>query len=542
MRDQHNAMNSERLSFTLRDLISIAYRQKRILALSFSGMFIGVITAALLFPAEYEASTKFLVKHERMDPVVSPEQNASVLFRDTVGEEEINSEVELIQSSDVLRNVVLECALDQHHVLMDYFRKTPGPQERVERAIRRLRSSLQVDAVKKTTLIEVSYTSTDPQLAANVLKSLNKFYLAKHMEVNHPSGQLAFFEKETEEYKKDLAESEKHLKDFSVEQGGVAPQVQRDLTLQKFSEFSASLEQTRAEIASTEKRVQDLHRQAGSTPARLTTQTRKADNPQVLEQLKGTLLTLELKRTELLTKYQPTYPLVQEVDKQLAETRTAIVNEQSLPIREETMDQNPTYAWVASELAKAEADLSGLRARQVATQAVVALYADKARELEQKGIMQQDLLRQEKADEENYLLYLHKREESRIGDALDQTHILNVVTAQEPMVPALPTRSAVVFGFIGILLAGVVSMGLAFAVDCVDQSFRTPSEVVSELNIPVLAAVPSMRTGTDNADWPRRNGNGNSGYRGNGTGYGEDADIHGVAEPKDQSGVYHEES
>ncbi len=28
-----------------------------------------------------------------------------------------------------------------------------------------------------------------------------------------------------------------------------------------------------------------------------------------------------MKRTELLTKYQPTYPLVQEVDKQLNDTR-----------------------------------------------------------------------------------------------------------------------------------------------------------------------------------------------------------------------------
>ena len=55
-----------------------------------------------------------------------------------------------------------------------------------------------------------------------------------------------------------------------------------------------------------------------STPTRLTTQVKKGDNAQVLQNLKSTLLTLEMKRTELLTKYQPTYPLVVEIDKQIA--------------------------------------------------------------------------------------------------------------------------------------------------------------------------------------------------------------------------------
>jgi hypothetical protein len=57
-------------------------------------------------------------------------------------------------------------------------------------------------------------------------------------------------------------------------------------------------------------------------------------------------------------------------------------------------------------------------------------------------------------------------------------------------VPALPSNSRLKFAALGILLAGVVSLGLAFCVDYMDQSFRTPSEVMADLNIPVLAAVP----------------------------------------------------
>ncbi len=519
---EHTMLNPERLNFTLRDLVAIGFRQKRILVLTFAGIVFGVVMASLFFPAKYAAKTKILVKRERMDPVVTPEQTAPVMFRDTVSEEEINSEVELIQSDDVLRKVVVECGLDKHRQWVDFLRPQLPPEERIEKALRRLKGDLQVDPVKKTNLIEISYVSTDAQLSASVLNSVNKNYLDKHMEVNHPSGELGFFEKEMADSQQHLADAEKQLSTFSAETGGVAPQVERDLTLQKLNEFNGSLQQTRADIASTERRIQDLKNQVGSTPTRLTTQTRKADNPQVMQELKSTLMTLELKRTELLTKYQPTYPLVVEVDKQIAETKAAITNEETLPIREETQDQNPTYAWVTAELAKDQADLTGLHAREASEQAAVNVYTARAHDLEQKGIVQQDLLRQEKADEDSYLLYRRKTEESRIADALNRTHILNVVIAEAPAVPTLPARSPLVFGLLGILLAGVVSFGVVLTVDYMDQSFRTPAEIMSELNIPVLAAVPVARSAM--------NESGGNEYRGNGNGNGHEIDedlVHG---------------
>ena len=507
MRQSDMASNATgSLGFTMRDIVAVVFRQQRILTLSFAGIAAGVLLAVLLLPAKYQSEIRFLVKRERMDPVVTPEQSASIMFRDTVSEEEINSEVELIESDDVLRDVVQATGLNTHFSLLDYLRPGMTPQQQTAEAIRRLQSDLNVEPVKKTNLIDVTYSSTDPQLAAAVLRSLNKYYLEKHLAVHHPAGQMEFFEKETEEYRRNLTDAEQKLKDFSMEQGGVAPQVQRDMTLQKLNEFNASLQQTRAEIASIETRVKDLEKQASSTPGRVTTQTRKADNPAVLEQLKGALLTLELKRTELLTKYQPGYRLVEEVEKEIADTRASIAAEESSPIREETTDQNPTYSWINAEMAKAEADLSGLRARETATQAVVNVFMEKAKQLEEKGIVQQDLLRAQKSNEENYLLYQRKREEARIADAMDRNRILNVAVAQEPNVPALPTNSRMKFAFFGLLLGGALSLSLAFCVDYMDQSFRTPSEVMADLNIPVLAALPMEERSHAS------NGNGNGGH------------------------------
>jgi hypothetical protein len=125
--------------------------------------------------------------------------------------------------------------------------------------------------------------------------------------------------------------------------------------------------------------------------------------------------------------------------------------------------------------------------------------------------VQQDLLREAKANEDNYLLYLHKREEARIEEALDRTGILNVGMVEQPTVPTAPVRSALIFVVVGFLLAMAVSTGLVFTQEYLDSSFRTPAEVLSELKIPVLASVPLYGSA---------NGNGNGHYGSNGNGNG----------------------
>ena len=513
MTDQNPISSNGRGSqtFSSRDLIAIGFRHKRPILITFSAILLGAVLAAIVQPREYQASTKFLIEHQRLDPIVSPNQDPGVIRQD-VPEEELNSEVELLQDGDVLRQVVLATGLQHRRSLLSYLWVKGTEETRIARAVSRLGKDLQIALARKSNLIAVTYTSSDPQLAVRVLQALDEAYLQKNLSVHHPPGEFQFFDQQTENYKKTLADAEGQLQTFSQQEGGVSPQLTRDITLQKLSEFTATLQQIYADIAATEQRIDALEKQSGATPERLTTQLRAVDDAQVLQGLKTTLMTLELKRTELLTKYQPTYPLVQEVDKQIAETRTSIATEEGKPVRDETTDRNPTYAWINQELAKAKADDSGLKARAAAIQATIAQYRGKAHELDEKGILQQALLRKVKTEEENYLLYQHKREEARMTDALDRTRILNVAIAEQPTVPSLPSNSPWTVLLMGALLATSVSIGMAFTLEYTDPSFRTPSEVLSELNIPVLAAVPEKSKGF------ARNGNGNGNGSGNGFG------------------------
>lgn len=517
MNESINPYGNRPYSFTARDVAAIGFRHQKVLVLCFLGVMLGVGISSLFLPTKYRSETKLLVKRERVDPIISPEQNAPLTFHDTVGEEEINSEVELITSSDVLQKVVTSCNLDRKKFLSGLIHPWQTPQNRTDKAVAELRSDLQLEVLKKTNVISIAYESQDPKTAQRVLATLDETYLQKHLDVHHPAGQFEFFDQQAEKYKTDMLAAEAKLKTFADTQGGVAPAIMRDMTLQKLADFKGTLATTRASIAESHKRIADLEKQVQSTPARLTTQMKRGDNAQVLENLKSTLLTLEMKRTELLTKYQPTYPLVQEVDKQISDTRLALAKEEGSPVKEEVTDQNPTFAWVSGEVAKAKADLSGFEAREIALTSIIKTYEDQSQKLEEQGILQNDLTRTEKEDEANYGLYTKKREEARIEDALDRTRLLNVSVVQTPMLPSIPTRSPWILAAVAVLLAAAVSLGVVFAIDYADQSFRTPSEVLSELRIPVLAAVP-MHYEVDGIQVVDRNHSGNGNGHGNGHG------------------------
>jgi len=491
------------LSITAKDVVAIGFRRKRIILMTFSAIFLGAVLFGIFSPASYEAHTKLLVKRERVDPVVTPGQDTPVLMHDDVTEEELNSEVELLESDDVLRQVVTATGLDTPQSLLGFLRQ-PDENARLAKATARLRSNLVVDAVKKSNLISVTYSSSDPQLCAKVLNKLNDTYIAKNMDVHRPRGQYKFYEQQAEHYKAELEQAEQQLKQFADEPGGVSPQLERDNTLGKLSEFSASLDQTHADMAATEEKIHTLEKQESSLPSRITTQTREVDDAALLQQYKTTLMNLELKRTELLTKYQETYPLVQEVDKEINDTKAQIAKAESKPVRENTTDVNPTGQFVSTELAKAQADYSALQAKAAATQTIVSMYRKRAEDLEKKGIIHADLVRTQKADEDNYLLYLKKKEEARMSDALDQRGILNVVVAEQPVPPVLPSGSPWMTFVLGFVLAVIASAGAALAVDYLDPSFRTPAEVFDELNIPVLAAVPHYRVNPVEPDHSNR--------------------------------------
>jgi len=472
----------------------VLFRQRR----AFVSVSLVVAAGAVLyalFGTMYEANMKILVRPGRADAPVSAAESAPLdLTRVGVTEEELNSEVELLRDDEVLRRVVEQTGIggrDWFHI----FRLSEGHEQRIERLARRVARRLSVEPIKRTNLIAIRYSAADPQVAAKVLRALAGIYLEKHMAVHRPDGESHFFEQQTSESRRQLEEAERQLLRFTVEHKVVAAAQQRDLALQKLSELDASARQTQIDLAETKQRVVELEHQLARLPERTTTQMRTADNPELLKALKSSLLELQLKRTELLTKFEPSHRLVVEVDAQIVQAQEAIAAENRAPVRDETTDKNTQFEWAKSELERAQVQLKALNARQFATAMQESGYRVMTEKLGQEAVTQDDLLNTEKAAEESYLLYVKKREEARMDDALDQRGIVNVAIAEQPVAPALPVHSEwVVFTF-GIIAAVTAGTGGAFAADYFNPAFRDLDDAQAYLDAPVLASLPKNLRG-----------------------------------------------
>ncbi len=143
------------------------------------------------------------------------------------------------------------------------------------------------------------------------------------------------------------------------------------------------------------------------------------------------------------------------------------------------------------EIEKAQVQWDGLRARQSDASSQVASLHTFAQQMQSDSVDQQDLMRTAKAEEGNYLLYLRKREEARIGDALDEHRILNVAIVEPPAAPALPAHSVLLYFLLAFGLAMAVSVCIAFTTEYFDPTIRTPDEAHGLLGVPVLAWLPA---------------------------------------------------
>ena len=481
------------ISPTMRELAMVLFRQRRV----FVGVVVLILSAAAFYGiagAKYKAQMEVLVRRGRADAPVTDQENAPVdLTRLAVTEEELNSEVELLRDDEVLRKVVEDNNLENHDWLR-FLRPGETHAARVERAARQMAKKLEIEPIKKTDLIAVSYGSADPAMAAAVLRSLANIYLLKHTEVHRPAGELPFFAQQAVESRDELAKSQQDLLQFMARRGVVAASQERDLTLQRLSEVDAGYRQTRVQLAEIGSRVQELQALLKVLPPRTTTEVRTADNSDLLKALKAGLLELELKRTHLLMQFEPTHRLVQEVEQQIKQTKNAIAVETLNPVRDETTDRNSHYEWAKAELERSQVEMKGLEAKAAAAGTEVAAYQSMARQLGEDAIVQDDLVSTVKTAQDSHILYVKKQEGARMDDALDQRGIVNVAIAERPIAPALPEWSPWALIVIGLAAGGAAGTGAAFAADHFDPTFRTPDEVLDYLHGPVLASLPKRTT------------------------------------------------
>jgi uncharacterized protein involved in exopolysaccharide biosynthesis len=404
-------MTPPAMSFTLRDLAAPLFRRQRVFSITFMFVFAAVALLGLARWQKYEAHMAILVGSERLDPAVT---------------QDVDAEVDLLRSRDLLQQVVLANSLQSgHQFWLNLLHPGQTEVEREERAVLNLASQIELETLAGSNLIEVSYNSTDPALAYGVLNSLSKVLLEKHARAQND--------------KAAMEDAEAGLRVLAQELVVPAPAL-------------------------------SSHRQSNVvSPVAPVKRDPKVADQQLFKKLAINLLDAETRRTQLLLKYETSHPLVKQANQQIAATKEAIAE---------------------SNRAKDEADLAGQRDTLAADQRSIEKLKAQAGKTRSQALDDAALQREAQVDERNYLQYLAQREQDRVGNTHGKLQITQVTVAIPPARPVLPAHGPLFILFIALASAILVGFPAAYILDYFDPSFHTPAQVTEILRVPIVVAVP----------------------------------------------------
>lgn len=440
------------------DWVGFLRRQWLLMAAVWILVMIGVVVALFYWPRQYTSGAKFLVKNARQDLVVGPNESGGAMYREGVSEETLNTELELLRSWDILTKVVQDLELSRAFV-----QQGRPPEIAEELATQSLLRTLDASPIRKTNVVQVSYTSPDPQRSKDVVQHVADAYLAAHLTAHSSPGTYQLFKKQAEQANIDLRKAEEDLAGLARSTNLVLLDMQKQDALKATQDLETQLQALNAEMREHETRAKIAELHMSRTAQRVSTTRRNIPAQSSVEHLHLMIAELTNKRTQALTRFQPTDRLVVELDQQIADTSASLEQAKTLNANEESTDINPSWQALDAEQTKARLAYAGLESKAAQVKRELEDQRAKTLRITEAGPQYDAITRRIAEHKSNVELYSKKEEEARIAEVLDKQRISNVVLAQAPIVSHVPSKPSVRLGLVaGAILAVMIAVGMAF--------------------------------------------------------------------------------
>jgi len=474
---------------SLRDLLSILFKRKIAILTIFLTTVITVTAGSFLWPPTYEAKSSILVKFGRENIYRSEVGGDRIPQTTSTQEEFLNSEINILTSRDNMERVIKALKVENFYLewmlwIKNLFLKiTP-----FQAAISSFEKNLNVEAIKKSSVIEVSFRHGDPDLAAKALNLLVEFFKEKHLQV-HTGTQSTFMEQQFNLYEQELRDSEKRLEAYKQKNRVFSLEEQRSLLLRQRNDLDTSLKTTQNRFDELAKKLASFRGQMKTLLADKDRFT-QTERDRIIVEARAKLLTLQLSEQDLSSKYTDNNRLLVNVRREIQIIRD-FLKEQEESIGGKVKTGNPVYQEAEKEAMKAEAEESSLRAKAATLQAQIGQLDNEIKTLDLREMDLQGLKREVNTNDKNFRTYLDKKEEVRISDEMNRQKLANISVIQAAVAPFKPVKPKKGLNILlSIFLGAFSGLGFAFLSEYASQSFTSPNIVEQRLGLPVLVTIP----------------------------------------------------
>ena len=457
---------------------SIAKRKWSILGLV---LLVALLTTLVVFSLRptYRSTTTLLIEQGK-SKVVSIEE----VYNGMGGNREYyQTQVEILKSNELSRKVIQKLELTKHvdfDMRQDsaqpwwptqWFKSKvpPNNDDVLKTALKRLGDDLQIQPVRNSQLVQISFTAYDRELSARVPNMLAELYIESDLEARVAMTQKAsaWLTERMGDLRKKLESSEKSLQDYRERErivdakGLVLSGASR--ALEDATSNLVSVRAKRAEAEALYNQVQSvkLGRAAGgyeSIPAVLRHPT--------VQRLKESEGDAERKLADASKRYGPEHPKMLQANAELAAARENVKRQIESVVSGVTKEYEIAKAneqAIERALGQSKAEIQGLNRKEF-----------------QLGVLE----REAQANKQLFDMFGNRAKETNVGGELQSTVARVIDPATVPNYAYAPKKPQIVG--IAAVIALLIGMMLSLLLDRLSNTINTAGEVESRLGLPML--------------------------------------------------------
>jgi uncharacterized protein involved in exopolysaccharide biosynthesis len=453
----------------LRQVVSVLFKWKWLIL----GSFLAVSLPVALLTSDplprYRATAKLMIKTERAYLAESASDLKLVSnFRQST-EEVINSEIQILQSREVVEGALNALQL--------------------QRSVGAVQGGLALAPVRDSKVINVSLTSYDPDEPVPLLNAILDIYLRKHANLHNPEGVLSFLEQQVDIYRQRSQDAVHHLQEFEKRAGIINAETESDAMLQNLTSLRTTRDHLELTMRELRERIAFLTKEVAEQPENFDVQHDAALNPEY-ERLRLQLVNLEMERDQLLQHHRAKHPRVLAKQREIQATQGHLTA--ATPWRQgRDVRVNPIRISLQQQLLESQGQLLAAEAkRQALGKLISRTQADLLKlggEKYEQRLLEEDL----QARQSKYTLYQKKLEEARISEAMDREKLLNVGIVEHAALPVqtIPGGQRQMSIMLAAITGLVLGVGGSLGIELFRTSVTSERELERQLELPVLAAI-----------------------------------------------------
>ena len=351
----------------------------------------------------------------------------------------------------------------------------PAPDESSQEAglIGAFLGGLAIRPEPNSRLVKVVYSHSDPRFAALAANTLADEYAQQNidMRLQNTEKTLQWLSEELKRQEQQLAQSETALTEYREKNNALSLEDRQNIVVSRLNQLNDKVTTSRNDRLSKEA---IYHQLRGADPS-----SDGVDNFPVVGtnsgvvEAKNALTTLIAQKAAFAGRYGPEHPRMVEIGDQIENAKRRLVAERTKVLESIKND----YAAAVAQERSFSAQLEDQKSASM--------------DLDRKGGDYKLLQRKADSDRQVYQSLLSQQKELAV---VANSRANNVQVLDRADVPTLPISPNPRRDWITAILAGLaVAFGLAFGIEYLDDTVKTPEDITRRLKLALLGLVPAVR-------------------------------------------------